>query len=329
MNKLKQTMSTIHASQQLKADTLAFLREEAQRRSSPRPAFRPGMRMLAACACLVLVLLGIGGVKGYEVYQTPVSYISIDVNPSLELGLNRWDRVVCETAYNEDAERVLGCVSVRNLPCEAAIEKLMASSVLGEYLQGSADVTFTVVSEHNEVLLSAIEHCKAVELHSSYLCSADAETLEKAHEHGCSVGKYQAYQELAAFDEAVTPEDCKSMTMHEIHDAIQSHMHAETAHEAEPQHESEAEAHEDEAQHHEEASVSEPEHHEEAASEAEHTSENSEHEESHQKSKHTDSAKKNAAAKKSTKKAKKTTSHSEKKDSSHHDKEEEHHAEKH
>lgn len=328
MNKLKQTMSTIHASQQLKTDTLAFLREEAQRHTSPRPAFRPGMRMLAACACLVLVLLGIGGVKGYEVYQTPVSYVSIDVNPSLELGLNRWDRVVCETAYNEDAERVLERVSVRNLPCEAAIEKLMASSALGKYLQGSADVTFTVVSEHDEALISAIENCKAVEPYSSYLCSAEAETMEKAHKHGCSVGKYQAYQELAAFDETVTPEDCKSMTMHEIHDAIQSHMHAESAHEAEPQHESEAETHENE-QHHEEAPVSEPEHHEEAASEAEHTSENSEHEESHQESKHTDSTRKKTTAKKSTKKAKKTTSHSEKKDSSHHDKEEEHHAEKH
>lgn len=47
---------------------------------------------IALAACAVLIALGIGG--GAYVYQTPVAYVGIDINPSIELGVNYFDRVV-------------------------------------------------------------------------------------------------------------------------------------------------------------------------------------------------------------------------------------------
>mgnify|MGYP000394055657 FL=1 len=41
---------------------------------------------IALAACAVLIALGIGG--GAYVYQTPVAYVGIDINPSIELGVN-------------------------------------------------------------------------------------------------------------------------------------------------------------------------------------------------------------------------------------------------
>ena len=46
-------------------------------------------------------------IGGYSYIQTPVSYVSIDVNPSVELTLNRVDRVISATAFNGDGEAVL------------------------------------------------------------------------------------------------------------------------------------------------------------------------------------------------------------------------------
>lgn len=41
------------------------------------------------------------GAGGYTVYSRPVSYISIDVNPSIELAVNRFDRVVSAKATTQ------------------------------------------------------------------------------------------------------------------------------------------------------------------------------------------------------------------------------------
>ena len=50
-------------------------------------AIRP---VLSVCMILILCL----GFGSWYYWETPVSYVSIDVNPSIELVLNRADRVV-------------------------------------------------------------------------------------------------------------------------------------------------------------------------------------------------------------------------------------------
>ncbi|WP_181861874.1 anti-sigma-I factor RsgI family protein [Slackia isoflavoniconvertens] len=46
----------------------------------------------------------------------PTAYMGIDVNPSIELGVNRFDVVVCAEGLNDDGEAVLAghrCCSSR------------------------------------------------------------------------------------------------------------------------------------------------------------------------------------------------------------------------
>ena len=57
------------------------------RSAAPRPVFR---RAAALAAGLVLLFF----IGGSWVFMTPTAYISIDINPSLELGINRFDRIV-------------------------------------------------------------------------------------------------------------------------------------------------------------------------------------------------------------------------------------------
>lgn len=98
-NRIYDAFDAVHAERGLKEKTKQYLIEKSGRRQ-----FLP-VRYAAACAlCALFVLLGGGG---YAFYMAPVAAISIDINPSMEWELNRFDRVVSVTCYNEDAQNVV------------------------------------------------------------------------------------------------------------------------------------------------------------------------------------------------------------------------------
>lgn len=87
---LKEAFGQIRAEQALKETTLSYLQQKTQgyRHAPAASYYRP---LLSLAACLILVVcLGL-----WRAWFTPVSVISIDINPSLELELNRFDRVIC------------------------------------------------------------------------------------------------------------------------------------------------------------------------------------------------------------------------------------------
>lgn len=70
-------------------------------------------RLLPAVAAAALVAV-LGGVSAYA-YYTPYSYVSLDVNPSIEYSLNRFDRVLRVTGVNDDGEEILKELHLENL----------------------------------------------------------------------------------------------------------------------------------------------------------------------------------------------------------------------
>lgn len=75
----------------------------------------------AAAAAAALVLLGGGG----YLYASPYAYVSLDVNPSVEYVLNRFDRVLQATAVNEDGGRVLEGARLANKTIDAAVRETL------------------------------------------------------------------------------------------------------------------------------------------------------------------------------------------------------------
>lgn len=188
---------------------------------APNIAKRSWVKWCAMAACFCLIVSGIlFGQNIYRVYHTETSYISIDVNPSIELCLNKFDRVINVCAYNDDGQKVVDSLNIKNKPYKEAIEILLKNETFLNYLGDDADLTFTVVSDKEEEIMTGIEQCSSHLKNSREIHCSNQETLHTAHEHNCSVGKYTAYQELAQYDETITIEDCKDMTMHEIHERI-------------------------------------------------------------------------------------------------------------
>lgn len=206
---------SVHATDQMKESTGNFVRAVISKGQRKRPS-----PLRYAAACCVMLTLALFSIGGYSLYATPVSYISVDINPSVELGLNRLDRVVTVTAYNEDGAAVLKDLNLKNKPYTEAIELLLVDETFGGYLTEDALLSFTVVSEKEEELLTGIRQCHGYAQANAECHGGNAQLVEDAHHNGLSFGKYQAFLELSKYDKTITPEACKELSMRQLRDLI-------------------------------------------------------------------------------------------------------------
>lgn len=213
MNVIRDSMEEIRASKELKRNTMEYLRNQQR-------YYRARMvrRYVLAAACICLFLLG----GGYTLYARPVSYISIDVNPSIELGINCFGRVVEADAYNRDGNAVLMQVPLKNVPYLKAISRLLGDESYSGYLTEDSRVFITVISERWEIILEEIRADELAGRYGAQTYTSDLTCREEAHQYRMSFGKYRACLELSKYDESVTVEECHGMSMGEIEDRIET-----------------------------------------------------------------------------------------------------------
>lgn len=230
-DRIHDAFGSVKAGEELKSLTKEYLKAARQRENRQRrraEAGKPVFRRAFAGICVMLVLaLGSGG---YFLLGIPVSYVSIDVNPSIELALNRLDRVIAAEAYNADGTVILDTVSVGGMHYTEAIEQLVESQAMQPYLSENAGLTFTVASDSGQresALLTGIEGTSGCREHGGLGYGADISVVQEAHENGLSLGKYAAWQVLLQYDSSITTEDCHNMTMSEIHGLIEEHEQGE------------------------------------------------------------------------------------------------------
>lgn len=219
MNAFQKSMSGIRATEDLKKYTLQYLNEQQKKKRSVRPHHT--LRYALAAVCLFLLL----GTGGYSIYREPISYISIDVNPSIELGINRFGKVVSADAYNEDGQNVLQHVSLKNISYIQAIDKLLADESDLQFLKDDSLLVFTVISDQPHSIMEEIRANEFAQTYKTLLYTSDAACMEEAHSHEMSFGIYRAYLELSQYDSSVTVEDCHGMTMGEIQTRIEGCRH--------------------------------------------------------------------------------------------------------
>ncbi|MFC5402704.1 anti-sigma factor domain-containing protein [Cohnella soli] len=107
-----------------------------------RSAERIRKRLLQAGACAMAVLMI---VFGFFLYRTPpvVAYVSMDINPSIELGLDAKQHVRELRAVNEDARAIVKGVRFKGRTLEEVMDELADHLTEGHYL--SADDSNVVI----------------------------------------------------------------------------------------------------------------------------------------------------------------------------------------
>lgn len=215
MNLIQESMKEIQASKELKQNTLQYL--EKQRKNPKHLKTRSIPKLAVAFVCLFFIL----GVGGYAVYQTPISYISIDVNPSIELSINRFGKVVSASAYNQEGQDILKELPLKHISYMKAIDRLLDHESTNYFLTEDSLLFFTIVSDRSEAILEKLNTNTFLELYQTMTYISDAACMKEAHLHHMSVGKYSVYLELSQYDETITVDDCHAMTIGEIHNRIE------------------------------------------------------------------------------------------------------------
>ena len=179
--------------------------------------FTKGGRIAAIAACLALVACLIGGVADF---LRPVAYVGIDVNPSVELTLNRFDIVVETHALNDDGQRALDEASCMWRAFDDAARDLdVAMRAIAD--EGAVvEVSIDCNNENRYVALAAQSNdyfgCNG-EAHCE---RTNAEERQAAHNLGMGVAKYRAYQALQEAGVDISAEKCASMSMRELRDLL-------------------------------------------------------------------------------------------------------------
>ena len=215
----KDAFDRVHADKDLISDTKANIAKKAA--YSEKKYFSPVKRTAMTLAGIMVFILAGGG---YVSYAAPVSSVSIDINPSVELRMNVYDRVVGVTGYNDDGEELAESLDVKNMYCTDAINEVLQSEAVTAAQQDNGTVEVTVSSRmgnRSEKLRQTICDSTPVNTQNIY-CMDNQEDIEAAKEAGISTGKYRAYLELKEINPDITVDDVRNMSMREIRNMINS-----------------------------------------------------------------------------------------------------------
>lgn len=211
---------SVQAEEELKRKTVRCLCEEIKKRNG-RGMIRQ-WRWAAVCTALAVCFL-CGGYCG-KIYYTPCAYIDMDVNPSVELTVNGFGRVIGSDAYNDDGAELLKRVSLRHRDYNEAVERLLVEMDAGGYFSRDTLLSVSVQTDSDEGdsmlenLQQTIDKCRETHHYNTItdvFCVTE-EVRHCAHEKNVSPAKYLAIQELLAVDSGADFESCMQHSVHEL-----------------------------------------------------------------------------------------------------------------
>lgn len=217
--KLKEIFGQIQAEEELKQSTRDFIEKRTKGYTKGRRTRHYYGIFAAACLCFLFVVFG-----GHWLYFTPITKISIDINPSIELNINRFGRVVSADGYNDDGQELLDALNIKFLNYNDALEQIFSNKKIELLLAGDEVMTITVTGENpaqSEQIFLGVEACTA-ERKNTYCYYASSKEVAEARKAGLPYGKYRAFLELQKLDPDITVEDVQGMTMREIRDLTEA-----------------------------------------------------------------------------------------------------------
>ena len=111
---------------------------------------------LGAAASLCLLMTG-GGAWYYQYENRQIdSVIGIDVNPSVELSINRRERVLKAEALNEDGNQILSDMELKGVDLNVAVNAVVGSMVTHGYLDDLDNAILVTVSNDSMTRASAL-----------------------------------------------------------------------------------------------------------------------------------------------------------------------------
>jgi len=187
-------------------------------------------KFLIAAASFLVIIIG-GSSAAYAYYQTPVAYLSLDINPSVELGVNAFGKVVTAEGCNEDGQAILADTNVTGSTVEDAVQCLILSADGKGYIAADGSCVISLTSETNNTDKAKNIQTKSelgvnqalIELEKQAVVQKDNVAIEcrdEAKQLGITPGKLNLINKLQAVDPTATVDDYKEASVKEIMEYI-------------------------------------------------------------------------------------------------------------
>lgn len=152
-----------------------------------------------------------------------MSYISIDINPSFELQLNKEDEIVEVKTFNKDAKRILKDIPLKGKTLSNALPLLLSDKQYRSYLEKGI-LEISIYSDNKETS-SRLENNVNTELSkidiNQYHCGVvNEETHNQASNHHMSAGKYRVIETIVSAAPSYDIEALQKMSMKELYSII-------------------------------------------------------------------------------------------------------------
>lgn len=185
---------------------------------------------LAAAACLALVLVGGGG--GYYYYSANnavASLVSLDVNPSIQLKVNKNEKVLSATPMNDDGAEILDGMDLKGTQADVAMYAIIGSLLQHGYVDELANSILITVEDDDqargeklqqELTAQADAALANAQVNGAVLAQTlqnSEELSQKAQEYGISTGKAALIQAIVAgSNNTKTFEDLVGLSINEL-----------------------------------------------------------------------------------------------------------------
>lgn len=149
------------------------------------------------------------------------SYITVDVNPSFELVLNKEDIVLNIITYNDEAKEIIKLLGYKDKEYMDVLQQLLSNEEYLQYILEDGYMQVSVYSKNKQKsisLESQIDQYLSTTVVSQQYQSGcvDKQTHHAAKQCHMSSGRYSLIQEIMALDTSYTMNALETMSIQEL-----------------------------------------------------------------------------------------------------------------
>ena len=188
-------------------------------------------------ACLAVMLLGGGGLF-YQQAHAVASVVSLDVNPSIELKVNRSEKVLACTPLNEDAKAILADMGdgadLRGAKLDVAVNAIVGSLVRNGYLNSISSAIMISVEDNDtaraeklqreltSTVDGALQTSEAKASVLTQMLTQNAGLEQQARENSISTGKAALVNRVLALNTALKFDALAKLSVEELKDLAEA-----------------------------------------------------------------------------------------------------------
>ena len=183
---------------------------------------------IAGVAAALALLCGIG-LFAYQSTNAVENTISLDVNPSVEISVNRNEKVLRVTPLNEDGQIILGDMDFKGSNLEITVNALIGSMVRNGYINELSNSVLLSVNGKNQTKNDKIREKLVTEINeilktdsfegsvlSQVVDKVDDELKALAEQYNISVGKAKLIRQITLQNTQYTFEELVELTINEL-----------------------------------------------------------------------------------------------------------------